>query len=369
MAHASGSSIAEIYKGVISDVIAQVREAFLDENVDIDVLQQLKKEWEEKVIASGCVEMDGASTSRNTANTAPMRPVKQMSSSQQGSGGRVAAQHSQVVHQPHAQMPTNAMMMSNDQQHVIVRPHPQQLQYLQPNANIQFQNLHSLQFQGATLSHGAAAAQAVLPTGAIAFASAQGIPTRLSTHYMIPTGMQPSGIMLVPANAQSQPVSLATMRGVKAEASGMSQPLHQLDGAGGYSQEMPTASKRMKRSAPGKVLEQLDGGLGMSDSSSEEEVDEEEEDDPLRRIADRIGGDGAGEDDEQIHEEDPLNSDDDQSDDEDMSTLFQADSVVMCQFEKVHRARSKWKFTLKDGIMHLQGKDYCFQKCSGEAEW
>ena len=43
-------------------------------------------------------------------------------------------------------MPINAMMMSNDQQHVIVRPHPQQLQYLQPNANIQFQDLARIFF-------------------------------------------------------------------------------------------------------------------------------------------------------------------------------------------------------------------------------
>jgi hypothetical protein len=33
----------EIYRGVISDVVNQVREAFLDEGVDIEVLQQLKK--------------------------------------------------------------------------------------------------------------------------------------------------------------------------------------------------------------------------------------------------------------------------------------------------------------------------------------
>uniref|UniRef100_A0A914XGN1 MAM domain-containing protein n=1 Tax=Plectus sambesii TaxID=2011161 RepID=A0A914XGN1_9BILA len=43
MAHSSGNSIADIYKGVISDVISQVKEAFLDEGVDIDVLHQLKK--------------------------------------------------------------------------------------------------------------------------------------------------------------------------------------------------------------------------------------------------------------------------------------------------------------------------------------
>jgi len=34
-------------------------------------------------------------------------------------------------------------------------------------------------------------------------------------------------------------------------------------------------------------------------------------------------------------EEVPLNSDDDQSDDEDLDTLFDADNVVVCQFEKV----------------------------------
>ncbi|PIO76151.1 hypothetical protein TELCIR_01781 [Teladorsagia circumcincta] len=80
---------------------------------------------------------------------------------------------------------------------------------------------------------------------------------------------------------------------------------------------------------------QLDGGGGggMSDSYSEEE-EMDDDDDPIRRIADRIG-DGQIEDGEQaIIEEDPLNSGDDQSDDEDLETLFDADNVVMCQFEK-----------------------------------
>ena len=34
---------AEVYKSVINDVIGQVKEAFLDESVDIEILQQLKK--------------------------------------------------------------------------------------------------------------------------------------------------------------------------------------------------------------------------------------------------------------------------------------------------------------------------------------
>jgi len=70
-----------------------------------------------------------------------------------------------------------------------------------------------------------------------------------------------------------------------------------------------------------------------------------------------------------VVEEEPLNSGDDQSDDEDADTLFDAANVVVCQFEKVHRARNKWKFSLREGIMHIDGKDYCFSKCAGEAEF
>uniref|UniRef100_A0A158PL84 Transcription initiation factor IIA subunit 1 n=1 Tax=Angiostrongylus costaricensis TaxID=334426 RepID=A0A158PL84_ANGCS len=209
---------AEIYKGVIQDVISQVKEAFLDENVDIDVLSQLKKEWEDKVIASGCVDMEP----RHQVAPPPMRPH---------------------VMQPRMGTVTQVRLQAAPQQ-------------------------------------------------------ALGI-------------------------AQELLMAL------------------QLDGGGG-------------------------GGMYICFLSRLFHVDDD--DDPIRRIADRIG-DGQIDDGEQIVEEDPLNSGDDQSDDEDLETLFDADNVIMCQFEKVHRARSKWKFQLKDGIMHIDNKDYCFQKCSGEAEW
>ncbi|VDO46506.1 unnamed protein product [Brugia timori] len=85
-----------------------------------------------------------------------------------------------------------------------------------------------------------------------------------------------------------------------------------------------------------KKLAQLDGASRVSDSSSEEEMDEEDDDDPLRTIADRISEEGNAVDDEdQVTEEDPLNSGDDQSDDEDVERLFEAENLVMCQFEKV----------------------------------
>ncbi|XP_065595438.1 TFIIA-alpha and beta-like factor [Cyrtonyx montezumae] len=69
-----------------------------------------------------------------------------------------------------------------------------------------------------------------------------------------------------------------------------------------------------------------------------------------------------------IVEEDPLNSDDDVSD-LDVADLFDTNNVIVCQYEKIHRSKNKWKFFLKDGVMSFDGKDYVFAKAVGDAEW
>ncbi len=88
-----------------------------------------------------------------------------------------------------------------------------------------------------------------------------------------------------------------------------------------------------------------------------------------------------------VEDEDPLNSDDD-VDDDDVSEQkdFETNDTIVCLWEKVgtidallpqilgvvlqvYRVRTKWKFLLKDGIMHLGGFDYVFQKGTGEADW
>lgn len=69
-----------------------------------------------------------------------------------------------------------------------------------------------------------------------------------------------------------------------------------------------------------------------------------------------------------------MNSGDDddslKSDDEDK---FETENIIVCQFDKVTRTRiggkNRWKFHLKDGIMNLDGRDYVFQKATGEADW
>nr|XP_030124703.3 TFIIA-alpha and beta-like factor isoform X2 [Taeniopygia guttata] len=69
-----------------------------------------------------------------------------------------------------------------------------------------------------------------------------------------------------------------------------------------------------------------------------------------------------------IVEEDPLNSGDDVSE-QDIADLFDTDNVIVCQYEKIHRTKNKWKFYLKDGVMSIEGKDHVFSKATGDAEW
>ncbi|XP_066552648.1 TFIIA-alpha and beta-like factor [Amia ocellicauda] len=67
-------------------------------------------------------------------------------------------------------------------------------------------------------------------------------------------------------------------------------------------------------------------------------------------------------------EDDPLNSGDDVSE-QDVPDLFDTDNVIVCQYDKIHRSKNRWKFYLKDGVMSFGGKDYAFSKAIGEAEW
>ena len=45
-----------------------------------------------------------------------------------------------------------------------------------------------------------------------------------------------------------------------------------------------------------------------------------------------------------------------------------ADNFTML-FKQITRSKNRWRFTLKDGIMNINQRDYVFHKAHGEAEW
>ncbi|TKY67381.1 Transcription initiation factor IIA large subunit [Spatholobus suberectus] len=75
-------------------------------------------------------------------------------------------------------------------------------------------------------------------------------------------------------------------------------------------------------------------------------------------------------DEEDDDDEPPLNeNDDDDLDDLDQGEDQNTQHLVLAQFDKVTRTKSRWKCTLKDGIMHINNKDILFNKATGEFDF
>uniref|UniRef100_A0A5B7A580 Transcription initiation factor IIA large subunit n=1 Tax=Davidia involucrata TaxID=16924 RepID=A0A5B7A580_DAVIN len=69
-------------------------------------------------------------------------------------------------------------------------------------------------------------------------------------------------------------------------------------------------------------------------------------------------------------DDEPLNeNDDDDLDDVDQGEDLNTHHLVLAQFDKVTRTKSRWKCTLKDGIMHINNKDILFNKATGEFDF
>ncbi|TRY88915.1 hypothetical protein DNTS_027658 [Danionella cerebrum] len=114
-------------------------------------------------------------------------------------------------------------------------------------------------------------------------------------------------------------------------------------------------------------IPQLDGA---ADSSSESLENDDEDNEELELLGEEeiLGMISSNEEEELQEEEDPLNSEDDVSD-QDIPEIFDTENVIVCQYDKIHRSKNRWKFYLKDGVMCYGGKDYVFSKALGEAEW
>uniref|UniRef100_A0A3B3Z8D3 Uncharacterized protein n=1 Tax=Periophthalmus magnuspinnatus TaxID=409849 RepID=A0A3B3Z8D3_9GOBI len=374
----SANSNPVLYKSVIEDVITEVRELFLDEGVDEQVLLELKTQlWENKLLQSKAVE--GFHTEEQAALQAQQ-------------------QQQQVQH-----VHPNPQVTTAQAQPVIL---PTQQQQAQQQVIVQDSKL--LQHMSATgISAAATAATLALPTGVTPYQQLitsqqilQVVRAANGTQYIIQQPqqpillqqqMQPGGVqapviqqVLAPIQGglpqqtgviiQPQQIVLASGNKVQGNAQVMQaaamapqpgqpttaaqvQSVQQVQGAA--APQVASSQPQTQTQQPPMML-QVDGA---GDTSSEEDEDEEEEyDEDEEEEKDKDGAE-----DGQVEEE-PLNSEDDVSDEEDQE-LFDTENVVVCQYDKIHRSKNKWKFHLKDGIMNLNGRDYVFSKAIGDAEW
>ncbi|KAJ7745679.1 transcription factor IIA alpha/beta subunit [Mycena metata] len=123
-------------------------------------------------------------------------------------------------------------------------------------------------------------------------------------------------------------------------------------------------------------LPQTDGPAGSEDDDDEEDYEEatpaprmpRTAHPSLQASASTSGKGGAAE----PTDEEAINSDLDDSDtenEEDPEDAAPETDIVFCTYDKVARVKNKWKCVLKDGMIHTGGKDYLFQRCTGEFEW
>ncbi|XP_029487509.1 transcription initiation factor IIA subunit 1-like isoform X4 [Oncorhynchus nerka] len=382
---ANSNPVPKLYRSVIEDVINEVRELFLDEGVDEQVLMELKTLWENKLMQSKAVE--GFHTEEQAALQAAAHQQ-----AQQAQQATQQAQAQQVLLPPQQQVTswqsTRPTVTSAPQQQVIVQD-PKILQHMSatgmsaaataatlalPTGVSPYHQLITSQGQILQFVRAANGAQyiiqpqqqmvlqqQVLPQmqpGGVQAPVIQQVLAPLQGGHPQQTGViiQPQQIVLT-GNKVQQNAQVMQMPGQPGQVQQIQQQVQQVQQAQGGA--VPGPPQQQAKQQPPMML-QVDGA---GDTSSEDEDEEEEEyDEDEDEDKDKDGGE-----DGQVEEE-PLNSEDDVSDEEDQE-LFDTENVVVCQYDKIHRSKNKWKFHLKDGIMNLNGRDYVFSKAIGDAEW
>ncbi|KAH8406981.1 hypothetical protein KR222_002960, partial [Zaprionus bogoriensis] len=394
----------KVYHAVIEDVISNVRDAFLDEGVDEQVLQEMKQIWRNKLLASKAVELNPEPGEAGhhpppivannpkvskAANAKAKKAAAAAAASQQNSGGAAVSNNTSTdgskLAAPSGAAKSPAIAAAGSgiknglgaikQEVTSQNPPP-----LHPTSGAtMLQRQQTAAAGGSTTS----TSQAPIPivaqldpnrimpvnvSSAVSSLHSMGSINRNQLQITLPSppgsASSESRVLTiqVPASAlqENQLTSILTAHLI---SSIMSLPTTLASSV--LQQHVNAALSNANHQKNLAIAKQLDGALDSSEEDESEESDDNidnDDDDDL----DKDDDDDAEHED--AAEEEPLNSEDDVTD-EDSAEVFDTDNVIVCQYDKITRSRNKWKFYLKDGIMNMRGKDYVFQKSNGDAEW
>ncbi|XP_026762539.1 transcription initiation factor IIA subunit 1 [Galleria mellonella] len=322
-------SVLKLYNTVVDDVIAGVRDCFLDDGVDEQVLQELKQLWKTKLQASGAMD---------PPISEPAMPPPVLQNFQKANGNNVLPKRSADGMMAQGSSQQNSVVEHGAPTSNIAGTHPHHV--LDPNNKVPVQLTLPAQ-------PGVPGSQARSFTIQIPASALNG-----NKLHQVLTGPIINATISLP-----QPLAATLLQ--QHINSALAGQQNEFDGGGGgrsgaapFSLDGALDSSDDEGSNVGDASDDGAGDDDEDEESAEERAEEEEEE------RDESGG----------AEEEPLNSGDDVSDEE-PGDMFDTDNVVVCQYDKITRSRNKWKFYLKDGIMNLAGKDYVFQKANGDAEW
>ncbi|XP_015133501.1 TFIIA-alpha and beta-like factor isoform X3 [Gallus gallus] len=339
MAH--GNPVPKLYKSVIEDVIESIQGLFAEEGVDKQVLRNLKELWETKVMQSKATE------------------------------GLFKHSH----HSSHltVQFPHNFHHVLQASTASFVIPTGGGFQHFMAA------DLGASQ-KGATLTFPSSVAYPIHVPAGLTLQTASGQLYKVNMPVMVAHGQGDASILQHPLQQVFQPIGQPSVLKTNLATVAPMEPTEQV--------ESDLQSEKGICSDTEGII-QLDGTcdgspkkevLHTKDTEENEFIDiiesedlkilEDEEDEEADSISNSESSSSCDNEEPQtdVVEEDPLNSDDDVSD-LDIADLFDTNNVIVCQYEKIHRSKNKWKFFLKDGVMSFNGKDYVFAKAVGDAEW
>ncbi|KAI0338300.1 transcription factor IIA, alpha/beta subunit [Trametopsis cervina] len=309
-----------IYRIVIDDVIRSIKPEFDEYGVSEDVLAELQHKWEAKVIASHVAEFE------------PPPP--------------------QPVPPHHPTHPSVAQQQANPSHHPAYPPHPMhglpsQYYYTPPpppGPQIKTEPVDSRYvLSGPPQPNGYA-----LPSLPGPQITGPGVPPRPGGQVMTFQGTAPTA---------RYPAAAAPAQAAK-NGTATNGRIPQTDG--------PSASSS---SATFGAIPQVDGPSSSSSSGSPSPppayAPRGTAHPSLPQPSQTRTDDGEG--------DEAINSDLDDSDSDNEREEGEGGGaetdIVFCTYDKVARVKNKWKCVLKDGMIHVNGKDYLFAKCNGEFEW
>ncbi|KAF7797584.1 hypothetical protein EIP86_008784 [Pleurotus ostreatoroseus] len=306
-----------IYRAVIDDVISNIKSEFDEYGVSEEVLAELQHKWEAKVIASHVAEFEPGN--------------------QQAAPPHHSQQHPAVAHHPPPiPYPPHPMHQYGYPYHAPP-PHPSGPQIKTEPVDHRYMLNAPPPYPIATLPGPQIPGAPPRPGGQVMTFTG---PPPVARYPMQPPPPQASPVppSASPVPPSANPAPNGRIPQVDGPSSaGVSLPIPQVDGPSSSSSSgsptPPPASYAPRGSAhpslPQPVQARQDDGEGdeainsdLDDSDSEAERE-----------------DGAG-------------------------TSADAD-IVFCTYDKVARVKNKWKCILKDGMIHVNGKDYLFAKCTG----
>lgn len=302
----SENTVKKIYQTVIDEVLTNIREAFLDEGYDEQLLQELKQMWESKLNASRAIQSND-DTSQETSTT----------TTSSSSGGTATTTSS-------LRLPVTQPSSKELAQSMIAR------------------NINNLTNVAAAT---AAAASANNNSAMMSGQSSSAHSGRSQINLDVKTGILPSMDAATRAAINALPTMYSSQQ-----------------------QHAAAQEKQKKQHQIGAQLDGGVDGSSSDDEDDElvaGSVHGDEEDDDKTNNDDPSEYEGK-EDPEPLNSEDDLTEPGTPDSNLD---LFDTENVIVCQYDKITRIKNKWKFHLKDGIMNINGKDYLFSKANGDAEW